>query len=130
VDELSFSDLELRQIIWASILDPQERNRKVRPAIVIEQAIDDEGIPFCWVLGGTTQSVDNRRIAYTVELEGYSRGNGVGHPQTGLMEDTRFCAFWIQPVYKEHVKQSLRKCPENEYLQLIEMLRELERGKL
>lgn len=126
MDAISFSDLETRRIIWASIDDPQGRNRKVRPAIVFEFDNDESGVPYCWVIGGTTTPVDAERMKYTVLLNGPSGTSQTTDPRTGLTENTLFCAFWLEPVYKDQARSVGKMCPESEFLRLRELIDELD----
>lgn len=75
------------------LLDPQKRNRKCRPAVVVTPDADIRADGEVWVVAISTQ-LDDAPADAQVELP-WQRG---GHPRTGLKERSAAVCTWMEKV--------------------------------
>ena len=81
------------RIVWVKLLDPQDRNRKLRPAVIVTPDTDIRADGEVWVVAISTQFGESP-IAVQVELPWDRRG----HPRTGLKERCAAVCTWMEKV--------------------------------
>ncbi len=81
------------RIVWVELLDPQGRNRKCRPAVIVTPNADIRADGEVWVVAVSTQ-LDEAPAEVQVELPWDRRG----HPKTGLRERCFAICTWMEKV--------------------------------
>jgi mRNA-degrading endonuclease toxin of MazEF toxin-antitoxin module len=81
------------RIVWVEVLDPQSRNRKCRPAVIVSPDADIRDDGEVWVVAISTQ-LQEAPTEDQVELPWERRG----HPRTGLRERCAAVCTWMEKV--------------------------------
>jgi mRNA-degrading endonuclease toxin of MazEF toxin-antitoxin module len=81
------------RIVWVELLDPQGRNRKCRPAVIVTPDADIRPDGEVWVVAISSQLSEAPADAL-VELPWERRG----HPRTGLKERSAAVCTWMEKV--------------------------------
>src|SRR5438552_7296188 len=79
------------RIVWVQLPDPQGRNPKCRPAVVVTPDADIRADGEVWVVAISTQ-LDQAPAEAQVELPWDRRG----HPRTGLRERSAAVCTWME----------------------------------
>lgn len=87
------SQLSRGRIVWVELLDPQGRNRKCRPGVIVTPDADIRPDGEVWVVAISTQ-LDEAPAEAQVELPWDRRG----HPRTGLKERCAAVCTWMEKV--------------------------------
>ena len=87
------SQLRRGRIVWVELLDPQARNPKCRPAIIVTPDADLREDGEVWVVAISTQ-LDEPPIEAQVALPWDRRG----HPRTGLTQRCVAVCTWMAKV--------------------------------
>lgn len=115
MDDAEFAKLTPGRIVWAGVTDPQGRNPKVRPVIVLDRSAGNAPEAQFPAVCGSTQPPDPGNAGFAVRLNGTDRPGG--HPRTGLRTTTWFYATWVRAVAVGDVSGFLRFCPDADLLQ-------------
>lgn len=104
-------------IVWVELLDPQDRNPKCRPAVVVSPTEELGTASAAWVAGITTrvQAADQET---SVELPWHRDG----HARTGLKQRSVAVCTWLCKIQLEKVLEVVGVVPDR---QLREILRRL-----
>ena len=81
------------RIVWVELIDPQGRNRKRRPAVIVTPDSDIRDDGEVWVVGISTQLAESP-AEVQVELPWDRRG----HSRTGLKERCAAVCTWMVKV--------------------------------
>jgi mRNA-degrading endonuclease toxin of MazEF toxin-antitoxin module len=81
------------RIVWVELVDPQSRNPKCRPAIIITPDADLRDDGEVWVVAISTQ-LDEAPVEAQVALPWDRRG----HPRTGLKQRCAAVCSWMEKV--------------------------------
>jgi mRNA-degrading endonuclease toxin of MazEF toxin-antitoxin module len=81
------------RIVWVELLDPQGRNRKCRPALIVTPDVDIHADGEVWVVAISTL-FDQVPAEAQVELPWDRRG----HARTGLKERCAAVCTWLEKV--------------------------------
>src|SRR5262245_30169359 len=81
------------RIVWVELLDPQGRNPKRRPAVIVTPDADIREDGEVWVVAITSQ-LEEVPAEAQVELPWDRRG----HPRTGLKERCAAVCTWMAKV--------------------------------
>jgi hypothetical protein len=87
------------RIVWVEISDPQGRNPKCRPAVIVTANEDIRPDAEVWVVGISSR-LDVGPAEVQVELPWDRRG----HPRTGLRERCAAICTWLRQVSLAAVK--------------------------
>ena len=85
------SQLSRGRIVWVELLDPQGRNPKCRPAVIVTPDADIRADGEVWIVAISTQ-LDEAAAEDQVELPWDRRG----HPRTGLRERCAAVCTWME----------------------------------
>ncbi|HEX5271744.1 MAG TPA: type II toxin-antitoxin system PemK/MazF family toxin [Gemmataceae bacterium] len=102
------------RIVWVELLDPQSRNVKCRPAVVVtpDEEIQDGG--EVWVVAISTQ-LTGAPAEVQVALP-WERG---GHPRTGLKERCAAVCTWMARVKVADVRGTAGIVPGRQLLDIL-----------
>ena len=104
-------------IVWVELLDPQGRNPKIRPAVVITPTDDitDEGSVH--VIGITSQTNESASDV-TVDLPWHRNQ----HPRTKLRRASVAVCTWQQIVSASEIVEIRGQVPVPEMMQILTIL--------
>jgi mRNA-degrading endonuclease toxin of MazEF toxin-antitoxin module len=102
------------RIIWVELLDPQDRNRKCRPAVIVTPDADIRADGEVWVVAISTR-VDESPAEIRVELPWERRG----HPRTGLKERCAAVCTWIEKVRVASIQSYAGIVPGRQLLDIL-----------
>ncbi len=102
------------RIVWVELIDPQGRNPKCRPAVVVtsDEEIRDEG--EVWVVAISTQ-LDEAPAEDQVELPWHRSG----HPRTGLKERCSAVCTWMERVSVTAIRGLAGVVPGRQLLDIL-----------
>ncbi len=112
---------EQGRIVLVEVSDPQDRNAKTRPAVIVsetDEILKGRGI-FCVAITGTLPDV----LPEDCVLIPYHRS---GHPRTGLKKRCAAMCSWLFEIEETHIKKYLGVVPKSKLLEIIERLDALE----
>lgn len=111
------------QIVLASVVDPQGRNPKVRPCVVVsnEPAITAGGPVRVVCITGTLDGIDAED---RVDLPWHRSG----HPRTGLNKPSAADCSWQADVALEDVVADKGRVPDAELRRIVLRLEQLAGG--
>ncbi len=106
------------RIVWVELLDPQSRNPKCRPAVVVtpDDDIHDDG--EVWVVAISSQLAE-APAEVQVALP-WQRG---GHPRTGLKEPCAAVCTWMAKVRLSDVRGTAGTVPGRQLLDILERIK-------
>jgi len=102
------------RIIWVELLDPQARNRKYRPAVIVTPDADIRDDGEVWVVAISTQ-FDEAPKEVQVELPWDRRG----HPRTGLKEQCAAVCTWMEKVRVASIQECAGTVPGRQLLDIL-----------
>jgi hypothetical protein len=108
------------RIVWVEISDPQGRNPKCRPAVVVTATEDIAPEGEVIVVGISTQ-VDMAPADECVELP-WDRNR---HPRTGLKERSAAVCTWIKRAQVTSIKDLAGVVPGKQLLKILEKIGDL-----
>jgi mRNA-degrading endonuclease toxin of MazEF toxin-antitoxin module len=98
---------EQGQIVWVETCDPQGRNLKKRPAVIVTPTTEIQaGNPVVCV--AITAELP-RKLTDDFVLLPYQRG---GHPRTGLRKRSAAMCSWLVVVTEEEIVGHLGRAPK------------------
>ncbi len=101
------------RIVWVELLDPQGRNRKCRPAVIVTPDADIRDDGEVWVVAISTQ-LNEAPAEAQVELPWENRG----HPRTGLKERCAAVCTWMEKVSVADVQGCAGIVPGRQLLEI------------
>lgn len=111
------------RIVWVELLDPQGRNPKNRPAVIVsDNAHIHPGDPTCEVLVvGITTKVEETPAEHAVALP-WQRGR---HPRTGLYEPSVAVITWLERIRLAAIREYGGTVPGRQLLDILQRLEAL-----
>lgn len=102
------------RIVWVELLDPQGRNPKCRPAVIVtpDEEIQTDG--EVWVVAISTQ-LDEAPAEAQVQLPWDRRG----HPRTGLKERSAAVCTWMEKVSVAQIQECAGIVPGRQLLDVL-----------
>jgi mRNA-degrading endonuclease toxin of MazEF toxin-antitoxin module len=108
------SQLGRGRIVWVELLDPQSRNAKCRPAVIVTPDADIREDGDVWVVAISTQ-LDEAPVEAQVELPWERRG----HPRTGLKERCAAVCTWMEKVRVSSIQGYAGTVPGRQLLEIL-----------
>lgn len=108
------------RIIRATILDPQGRNAKSRPVVVVVPPVDNDPATTLGVIGVSTQ-IGMAPADVCVSLPWQ---NG-GHPRTGLSARCEAVCTWLETITVANVEREIGQVPADRMLAILQILTRL-----
>jgi mRNA-degrading endonuclease toxin of MazEF toxin-antitoxin module len=102
------------RIVWVELLDPQGRNRKCRPAVIVTPDADLQPDGTVWVVAISSQ-LDEAPAEALVQLP-WHRG---GHPRTGLKEPCAAVCAWMEQVNVTDIQGYAGTVPGRQLLDIL-----------
>lgn len=102
------------RIVWVEVLDPQGRNRKCRPAVVVTPDAEIRSDGEVWVVAISSQ-LDQAPAEVQVELPWDHRG----HPRTGLKERCAAVCSWMEKVSVASIQGTAGTVPGHQLLAIL-----------
>ncbi len=102
------------RIVWVELLDPQNRNRKCRPAVIVTPDAEIEADGEVWVVAISTR-LDATPSEDRVELPWDHRG----HPRTGLKERCAAVCTWMERVRVDKIQGCAGIVPGRQLLDIL-----------
>lgn len=106
------------RIVWVELLDPQGRNPKCRPAVIVTPDAEFQPDGEVWVVAISSQ-LDAAPAEDQVELPWDRRG----HPRTGLKERCAAVCTWMEKVSVASIQQSAGVVPGRQLLDILSRIR-------
>lgn len=96
------------RIVWVDMVDPQGRNPKRRPAVIVTptEAIVADGFV---AVAAVTSALDQAPADVTIELPWHRDG----HPRTKLRKRSVVICNWLEPVAVAEIRGSEGLVPED-----------------
>ena len=105
------------RIVWVELADPQGRNPKCRPAVVVTPDADIREDGEVWVVAISTR-LDEAPAEAQVELPWDRRG----HPRTGLKERCAAVCTWMAKVPVAAVQGWAGTVPGRQLLDILKRI--------
>ncbi len=102
------------RIVWVELLDPQGRNPKCRPVVIVSPDTDIREDGHVWVVAITTQ-LDEAPAEVQVELPWERRG----HPRTKLRERCAAVCSWMVRVSVASIQEYAGTVPGRQLLDIL-----------
>jgi mRNA-degrading endonuclease toxin of MazEF toxin-antitoxin module len=109
------------RIVWVELLDPQGRNPKCRPAVIVTPDTDIAPAGEVWVVAISTQ-MEEAPAEVQVELPWDRRG----HPRTGLKERSAAVCTWLEKVPVSSIKECAGIVPGRQLLDILSRIKPLD----
>lgn len=109
------------RIVWAELLDPQGRNPKVRPAVVVTATPEIRPDGDVVVVAVTTQ-LDSAPAEVCIELP-WQRG---GHPRTKLNQRNVAVCTWLVTLPVAEIESVGGVVPFTQLARILDIVRALE----
>lgn len=106
------------RIVWVELLDPQDRNRKCRPAVIVTPDADIRDDGEVWLVAISTQ-LDASPAEVQVELPWDRRG----HPRTGLRERCAAVCTWMVKVNVADIQECAGIVPGRQLLDILSRIK-------
>ncbi len=112
--------LQQGRIVWVELLDPQGRNPKVRPAVILTATpeIRDDGEV---VVAAVTTQLDMAPAEVCVELP-WQRG---GHPRTKLNSRNVAVCTWLVTISVNIIQGTAGVVPLTQMTRILDIVRDL-----
>ena len=112
--------LQQGRIVWVELLDPQGRNPKLRPAVILTATPDihDDGAV---VVAAVTTQLDTSPAEVCVELP-WQRG---GHPRTKLNSRNVVVCTWLVTIPVNIIQGTAGVVPLTQMTRILDIVRDL-----
>lgn len=110
-------DVKRGRIVWVELLDPQGRNPKVRPAVVLTPTVDIDPtgeVQVVAITGETTASPAEECVALPWLAS--------GHPKTGLNKPSVAVISWVARVPVSAIQSVRGNIPGPKMLDILERI--------
>ena len=114
------NELRRGRIVWVELLDPQGRNPKIRPAVVLSAtaAITPEG--SVWI-AAITKQIDTIPDEFAALLPWMQQG----HPETKLKEPCAVACHWVASVPVSAVQRVSGRVPDRLMIEVLAAVNQL-----
>jgi mRNA-degrading endonuclease toxin of MazEF toxin-antitoxin module len=102
------------RIVWVELVDPQGRNPKCRPAVIVTPDEDIRVDGEVWVVAISSQ-LDEAPAESQVELPWHR----TGHPRTGLKERSAAVCTWLEKVSVAAIRGYAGTVPGRQLLDIL-----------
>jgi mRNA-degrading endonuclease toxin of MazEF toxin-antitoxin module len=102
------------RIVWVELFDPQARNQKCRPAVIVTPDAEIHEAGEVWVVAISTQ-LDEAPAESQVALPWDRRG----HPRTGLKERCAAVCTWMEKVSVASIRAYAGIVPGRQLLDIL-----------
>jgi mRNA-degrading endonuclease toxin of MazEF toxin-antitoxin module len=102
------------RIVWLELLDPQGRNPKCRPAVIVSPDADIGADGEVWVVGVSTQ-----RNEAPAEVQAELPWDPRKHPRTGLRERCAAICTWMKKVKVLSIQEYAGVVPGRQLLEIL-----------
>ena len=109
------------RIVWVEVLDPQGRNPKQRPAVIVSPDAEIHEDGEVWLVAIATH-LDAAPKEEQVELAWDRRG----HVRTGLKERCAAVCSWLLKVNVASIKEQAGVVPGRQLLDILKRIKPLE----
>lgn len=109
------------RIVWVELLDPQSRNPKRRPAVIVTPDADIRADGEVWVVAISTQ-LDQAPAEVQVELPWDPRR----HPRTKLTQRCAAICTWMEKVRVASIQEYAGTVPGRQLLDILKLIKPLE----
>lgn len=106
------------RIVWLELLDPQGRNPKNRPAVIVTPDVDIQPDGEVWVVAISTQ-LEAAPAQDQVALPWDRRG----HPRTGLKERCAAVCTWMEKVSVASIQECAGIVPGRQLLDILSRIK-------
>ncbi len=105
------------RIVWAEVPDPQGRNPKCRPLVIVTatEAIEPDGLVQCVAI---SSQLAQAPAEAQVELPWHAQG----HPRTGLKERCAAVCTWLVEVPVSSIRSYVGSVPTRAMLQILQQI--------
>ena len=107
--------LQQGRIVWAEVLDPQGRNPKVRPAVILTPTNE---IKTDVVVAAMTSQTDDSPPEVAVELPWHAEG----HPRTKLTRRNVVVCTWLVTIPVSSIQGTLGLVPFAQMARILEIV--------
>lgn len=108
------AELACGRIVWVEMPDPQGKNPKCRPAVIVSAPEALAGATEAWAVGITTQ-VDSAPPEVSVELPWHRNG----HVRTGLRQRSAAVCTWLRKISLDRVQEHAGFVPDRQLFQIL-----------
>ena len=102
------------RIVWVELSDPEARNLKCRPAVIVTPDAEIRADGDVWVVAISTQ-LNEAPLEVQVELPWDRRG----HPRTGLKARCAAICTWMEKVAVATIKEHAGVVPGRQLLEIL-----------
>jgi mRNA-degrading endonuclease toxin of MazEF toxin-antitoxin module len=110
-------------VIVSGLLDPQRRNPKDRPCIIIEEPASDD-VDRSYLVVGITTTLPDVLTPDHIPIP-WQRPR---HPETGLNERNAALCTWVAQVDESRIIRRIGDTPPRRLLEIAEALKRLSEG--
>jgi mRNA-degrading endonuclease toxin of MazEF toxin-antitoxin module len=110
------------RIVWVELNDPQGKNPKCRPAVILTATDQIKPDSDVWVVGVSTQGASTS-AEVSVELPWDRTGHP--HPKTGLKERCVVVCTWVAKVPLASIKDYAGIVPGKYFLEILRKVGDL-----
>ena len=108
--------LQQGRIVWVEIPDPNGRNPKLRPAVILSRMESlSAGEPFVAV--AVTSTLPDPLTPFMVKLPWYPKG----HPQTRLNRRCAAVCNWLLEITAEQVRDTAGLVPDRQLQEILQL---------
>lgn len=108
------------RIVWVELLDPQGRNPKRRPAVIISADADIQASGQAWVVAISSQTEETPREDQ-VDLPWHAQR----HPRTGLTERCSAVCSWLCEIKVADIQAYAGTVPARPMFEILEKVNTL-----
>lgn len=108
------------RIVWVELLDPQGRNPKCRPGVIVTPNADIRADGEVWIVAISTH-LDAAPAEAQVELPWTRQG----HPRTGLRERSAAVCTWMEKVSVASIQEAAGMVPGRQLLDILTRIKPL-----
>ena len=114
------SGLRQGRLVWVELFDPQGRNPKIRPAVVLSATDDSSPDASVWV-AAITKQIDTIPDGFAVPLPWMQQG----HPETKLKEPCAVACHWVAAVPVTAIQRVSGRVPDRLMIEVLAAVNQL-----
>ncbi len=109
------------RIVWVELPDPQGRNPKCRPAVIVTPDAEIQPDGEVWVV-----AISSQRQAAPAEDQVELPWDRRGHPRTGLKERCAAVCTWMEKVSVASIQEYAGIVPGRQLLDILSRIKPLD----